>query len=319
MFNIEEHETQRDNWIDIFSVYAPLLIPLIPAGLIFISILQNYGKVLHLPFYAVTIIALLVAIGLEIFGIVSVETYGALRNYESIRDNSWESAPLKEAKTICIVYVGIVLTFLLLLEITPRLAEYFLWPVWIGNVTTLLTLLPLAVLSYLTVQSLVIRKQHNQRLKKYGVVENNEVTKLTQDVFTLEQQLEESKHIETTLTQNINTLEQQLEENKQNVNTLKQQLEESKQNVFTLEQQLADVETLYKKPFNPNLLQPSHSNIFEQLPDVISNNTIQNANQFATLINASKPVATTVFNYAKAMGLIEFVNSDVNAYVYKGE
>lgn len=72
--------------------------------------------------------------------------------------------------------------------------------------------------------------------------------------------------------------------------------------------------------FEIDKLPKAYKELYNQLPLLLDgNNKVSNANQFAAITNCSKTISLNVFSHAKALGMIEFINSDVNSYVYTGK
>ena len=175
---VEVQETYRDYIIDIVGVWGPLLAPAVPAALTMVSIAMHYPTLLHIHWLAAVAIGLIVAVVIEVLGVVSVETFLDMKSYNQVIGEGEERAPAGWAGAIMTLYIGIVLSLVVLLKMIPALA--------------LISLVPLTLLAGVTSWIVVMRKQHRFRIyrKEVALVEEKRQTDLVAIAEELRAKLE---------------------------------------------------------------------------------------------------------------------------------
>lgn len=173
---VESQETYRDYIIDIVGVWGPLLAPAVPAALTMVSIAMHYPELLHIHWLAALAIGLIVAVVIEVLGVVSVETFLDMKSYNQTIDEGEELAPVGWAGAIMGLYILIVISLVVLLKMVPQLA--------------LVSLVPLTLLAGVTSWIVVMRKQHRERTYKRDLaeMEDNQLIDLSEklDILTAE-------------------------------------------------------------------------------------------------------------------------------------
>lgn len=162
--SIERAELRRDGLIDRLSVWGPMMIPLIPAGLTATGIGKNYTDLLHFSPFASWPIGLVSGIGVEVFGIVANENFLDMQRYNQTLKPGEERAPEEEAKKARNTYMVIVVGLMTTLEVIPALVTVAGWPVLMATISVLVSLFPLIFLAVLAGQVIIMRKQHKARV-----------------------------------------------------------------------------------------------------------------------------------------------------------
>lgn len=222
--------------VDRVSIYAPATVPLIPASLTTISIANSWPNLFHIHPIAGWILGLIAGIGIEVLGIVSVDSYFNMRyfNQTKIRDNDdGPDAPASASKWVVIFYGMVVLTVVFLLKIFPNLAVY--------------SLIPLCLMGILVCFMVVLRKQFNE------LVYQREEKKIRHDMMqmlnnTIAQLQNELKCALENIAQLQNKNAQYLEENAQLQNahlSSAQLLENAHSKIAHLENLNAQLEQKY--------------------------------------------------------------------------
>lgn len=160
---IDRAEIKRDGMIDTVGVWGPLAIPLIPAGLTTNAIGRAYALQLHFHPVASWLMGLIAGMGIEIFGVLSAETYLSMKAYNDTLEDGEERAPDEDAKSARQQYIWIVVGLLTTLEAIPLCVESFSLPDWLAVLSVIASLYPLAYLSILTANVVILRKQHKRR------------------------------------------------------------------------------------------------------------------------------------------------------------
>lgn len=175
---VESQETTRDYVIDTVGVWGPLLAPAVPAALTMVSIAMHYPELLHIHWLAALVIGLIVAIVIEVLGVVSVETFLDMQSYNQVITEEEESAPAGWAGAIMALYIAIVISLVVLLKMVPALA--------------LVSLVPLTLLAGVTSWIVVMRKQHRERVyrKEMAVMELERKNDLSALIAQLRAELE---------------------------------------------------------------------------------------------------------------------------------
>lgn len=170
---VESQETYRDYVIDIVGVWGPLMAPAVPAALTMVSISMHYPKLLHIHWLAALTIGLIVAVVIEVLGVVSVETFLDMKSYNQLLEEGEESAPAGWAGAIMGLYILIVISLVVLLKMIPQLA--------------LVSLVPLTLLAGVTSWIVVMRKQHRERTYKRELaeIEENQLVDLSEKLDNL--------------------------------------------------------------------------------------------------------------------------------------
>jgi len=147
---IERLEIMRDGLIDTVSIWGPLFAPAVPAGLTAAAIIASFPELLHIPLWAAVAIAVVTVIALEVLGIVSVETWLDMRQYNQSCADETAKAPERYAAFVVILYALVVIGLVFILKIWKEFALY--------------SLLPLTLLGLITSWTIVLRKQHRMRI-----------------------------------------------------------------------------------------------------------------------------------------------------------
>lgn len=147
---IHNLEIHRDSAIDFVAVWGPLAAPLVPAGLTAAAIIVTFPDLLHIGLWGAIAIAAVTVIVLEVLGLVSVETWLNMKTFNAEHPDAKEQAPEGQARAIVIIYAAVVLALVFILKI------------WHG--AALYSLIPLTLLGLITSWTVVLRKQHNDRV-----------------------------------------------------------------------------------------------------------------------------------------------------------
>ena len=147
---IHKLEIHRDSAIDFVAVWGPLAAPLVPAGLTAAAIIVTFPDLLHIGLWGAIAIAVVTVIVLEVLGLVSVETWLNMKTFNAEHHDAKEQAPEGQARAIVIIYALVVLALVFILKIWQGAALY--------------SLIPLTLLGLITSWTVVLRKQHNDRV-----------------------------------------------------------------------------------------------------------------------------------------------------------
>ena len=147
---IHKLEIHRDSAIDFVAVWGPLAAPLVPAGLTAAAIIVTFPTLLHIGLWGAIAIAVVTVIVLEVLGLVSVETWLNMKTFNAEHHDAKEQAPEGQARAIVIIYALVVLALVFILKIWQGAALY--------------SLIPLTLLGLITSWTVVLRKQHNDRV-----------------------------------------------------------------------------------------------------------------------------------------------------------
>ena len=147
---IHKLEIHRDSAIDFVAVWGPLAAPLVPAGLTAAAIIVTFPTLLHIGLWGAIAIAVVTVIVLEVLGLVSVETWLNMKTFNAEHLDAKEQAPEGQARAIVIIYALVVLALVFILKIWQGAALY--------------SLIPLTLLGLITSWTVVLRKQHNDRV-----------------------------------------------------------------------------------------------------------------------------------------------------------
>lgn len=242
---LQRLELMRDSVVDLVSIWGPLLVPLVPAGLTFAAIAANFPALLDIPSWGAIIIALITATALEILGIVSVETWLSMKSYNQQCTDVGIRAPEHLALTVVIIYAATVATLVFLLKIFHSLA---LW-----------SLLPLTALGLLTSWIVVLRKQHNERVHQQSMAEHEqdeierlntlveqyqaEQSKLTAQLNTARTEHDQAIEQLSLLTEQINTVQIEQSDLHKLVTDLRSQNRKLNNQLEQLNEQLDNVPT----------------------------------------------------------------------------
>ena len=200
---VESQETYRDYIIDIVGVWGPLLAPAVPAALTMVSIAMHYPTLLHIHWLAAIAIGLIVAVVIEVLGVVSVETFLDMKRYNQTIAENEESAPSEWAGGIMGLYILIVISLVVLLKMVPGLA--------------LISLVPLTLLAGVTSWIVVMRKQHRERVfrKELAELEDQRQSDLAAKVTDLRSKLDKAISENDRLLSEIAQLNGQVEKQNQ--------------------------------------------------------------------------------------------------------
>jgi hypothetical protein len=196
--------------IDRLSVWGPMLIPLIPAGLSTIAIGKNYHDLLHFPQAMSWPIGLISGAGIEVFGIVANENYLDMQRYNQTLREGEERAPEEEARKARNTYMGIVIGLMSTLEVIPMLVSVTNAPQVIGTVSVLASLFPLVFLAVLAGQVIIMRKQHRARVDARHAQDqaDEEAAQAADEITRLTGMITERDKVITALQQRVTETEQ---------------------------------------------------------------------------------------------------------------
>lgn len=200
---VESQETYRDFIIDTVGVWGPLLAPAVPAALTMVSIAMHYPELLHIHWLAAIAIGLIVAVVIEVLGVVSVETFLDMKSFNQALTDDAEKAPAGWAGTIMGLYIAIVIS-----------------------------LMPLTLLAGVTSWIVVMRKQHRQRVyrKELAELEEHRKNDLSATIDELRNEIDKLNSALHNEVECRNRAESNNEQLTNEMEDLRQQLAEMKEN-----------------------------------------------------------------------------------------
>lgn len=276
---IHKLEIHRDSAIDFVAVWGPLAAPLVPAGLTAAAIIVTFPDLLHIGLWGAISIAVVTVVVLEVLGLVSVETWLNMKTFNAEHKDAKEQAPEGQARAIVIIYALVVLALVFILKIWQGAALY--------------SLIPLTLLGLITSWTVVLRKQHNDRVWRAEQGQQGNAA-----LEALQTQLERERNRADKFRIDAEALRNGADEMRNKLEALRTELEAERNRAHSV-----DINSVMSR------LDDGSREVLAEIIRLVTESRITSAADVAKEVEANKTKVYEMFRLATATGLI-YPNGD---------
>jgi len=127
--DLERKELRFNHSLSTVALFGLVVLPLIPGSLSFASIVAHFPDLLGIPSWLAYMIALFTAVGVEVLGLVVIKLALRMRKFNhKAQGYTVEPAPLGQGIAAAALYLGVVLSLVVLLKVMPAMSIWALIP-----------------------------------------------------------------------------------------------------------------------------------------------------------------------------------------------